>query len=178
MIRVLLIALLAAGLLVAGCGGDDEGGDTTAAQTTVPTQAQTTPAETTETEAEEKEDGDRKRREDESEDKGGDAAAAAPKKDDDSSGSKQRDRRPSGEALRKAIAQCKQNVRSSPQLSADAKKDLAEMCERAGTGDPEELREISRQVCKRIITETIDAGPQREQALELCDSAAENQAKR
>lgn len=156
----LLIALLATALLVAGCGGDDEGSDRADTSPTAQAQAQTPPTDTAdETTTTDEERGD--------EDGGREDERAG---GDDSGGA----RPPAGSRqLEQAVEACKQNVQQAPQLSEDAKEDLVELCEQAATGDPEELRKVSREVCRRIISDTLPAGEQREQALRLCDQTGE-----
>lgn len=150
MIRLLAVALLAAGLLVAGCGGDDDDG-ADQADTATQTQPETTPTDTQETETDTTEE------EREAEPESGDDDSPVPGA--------------SREQLEQAIESCKENVRQAPQLSDDAKDDLEELCEEAASGDPEELRKVSREVCKRIIADTLPAGEQRDQALRLCDQS-------
>ena len=147
----LLIALLAAALLVAGCGDDDEGADTADAPTTAQTQPQTAPTDTGEetTATEEEPEGEREEGDDDG------ASRGTPRQ------------------LEQAVEACKENVQQAPQLSKDAKDDLVDLCEQAASGDPEDLREVSRQVCRRIIEDTLPAGDQREQALRLCEQSGE-----
>ena len=74
--------------------------------------------------------------------------------------------------LDEAIDQCKENVNQASQLSADTKGDLEEICEKAGSGNEEDIREAAVEVCKKIIDDTIPSGtPGREQALAGCDRA-------
>jgi len=76
-------------------------------------------------------------------------------------------------ATEDAIAQCKQSFQNQPQLSDDTKADLEEICEKAAEGDEEEVRDATREVCTKIIEDTVPEGnPAREQALETCKTAA------
>lgn len=140
MIRT-LVALLAAALLVAGCGGDDDNADGGDAATT-PT-AETAP--------------------------GGGSATTG---DEGAGGETEAEpgaTEPSEEQLEEAAKACKENLANAEQLSEDAKEDLERLCDEVGSGDPDELRELSREICRRIVSDTLPEGAQREQALRLCD---------
>src|SRR4051812_47139708 len=53
------------------------------------------------------------------------------------------------------IDSCKQSVDNAQSLSAGVKKDLKDLCEKAGSGDAEEARKASEDVCVKIVEETI-----------------------
>jgi hypothetical protein len=75
--------------------------------------------------------------------------------------------------VEEAVEQCKQGVASAPQLSDDTKDSLEDICERAGSGDEEDIREAAAEVCREIVEDTIPSGtPGRGQALDACDSNA------
>jgi PBP1b-binding outer membrane lipoprotein LpoB len=74
---------------------------------------------------------------------------------------------------KEAVEQCKQSFQSQPQLSDDVKADLEEICEKAASGDEAAVRDATREVCEKIIEDTIpEDNPAREQALETCKTAA------
>lgn len=75
--------------------------------------------------------------------------------------------------IRAAIDACKQSVRSQPQLSDDVKTELEEVCQQAESGDPEDVKAATREVCTRIVEETVPEGPARDQSLETCRTATE-----
>jgi len=83
---------------------------------------------------------------------------------------------PSGDvdSVDEAVEACKQGVQgTSGQLSEELRGDLEDICEEAADGDEEDLREASRDICRRVVEETVPEGqPARKQALEACDNAA------
>jgi hypothetical protein len=159
----LLAALLVLGFVVTGCGDDESdsagNGDTTAA--TVPgtdtgattgeetaTDDQTTTQDQTETDDETETDAGAGDATDTA--KGGGAAA------------------PTSRA--QAVENCEKGVNAAKQLSADAKEKLTDLCEKAASGDPDDVREAAREVCKTIVEDTFPKdAPGRDQALESCD---------
>lgn len=148
----LMAALLVLGFVVAGCGSDDnDSGDdgNTAAQTVTDTDTVTDDEVVTDTETVTDEtDTDVT-----SDDNGGAVAN-----------------------LDQAVEQCQKSVTSAPQLSADTKSDLEEICEKAGSGDQEDIQQAAVEVCKKIVEDTIPSGtPGRDQALSACDNAAGKQ---
>jgi hypothetical protein len=144
----LMAALLVLGFVVAGCGDDDSSGDSgdTAAQTVTDTVTDDEVVTDTDTETVTDET-------DTDADNGG---AAVP------------------ENLEQAVQQCKDNIDKSPQLSADTKESLQEICEKAGSGNAEDIQEAAVEVCKKIAGDSIPEGtPGREQALAACDKAGQ-----
>lgn len=75
--------------------------------------------------------------------------------------------------IEQAVEACRENVQATPQLSDDVKSDLEELCEKAASGDEQEVREASREVCIKIVEETVPEGSAREQALSACEQAIE-----
>ena len=75
------------------------------------------------------------------------------------------------EAVETAIENCKTGVEAQPQLSDDVKSDLEEICEQAASGDEDAVREAAKDVCVKIVEETVPPGPAREQAETACDQA-------
>lgn len=76
--------------------------------------------------------------------------------------------------LEQAVEQCKANIEKAPQLSADTKDSLQEICEKAGSGNAEDIKDAAAEVCKKIAGDSIPEGtPGREQALAACDKAGQ-----
>ena len=73
-----------------------------------------------------------------------------------------------------AVERCKQGIQDQPQLSDDLKADLEEICEKAASGDEQAVKEATRDVCVKIIEETVpEDNPAREQALETCKTSTQ-----
>ena len=150
----LLAALLVLGFVVAGCGDDDENGGSgngdTAAETATDTNAGTATDDETATD-----DGvtetDTDTAEEETETAEGGGAAAPPSRE-------------------QAVENCVKGVGAAKQLSADAKDKLTDICEKAASDDPDEVREAAREVCRTIVEDTFpEDAPGRDQALESCE---------
>lgn len=77
----------------------------------------------------------------------------------------------SDDQRKQAAENCKKSIGSQPQLSADVKSDLEEICEEAAGGDEEAVRKATKEVCVKIVEDTAPAGPARDQALTACDQA-------
>lgn len=74
--------------------------------------------------------------------------------------------------LEEAVDNCKKSVGQAPQLSDEAKSKLEDICEKAGSGDQEQIQEAAREVCETIVSESIPEGsPGREAALSACESS-------
>jgi hypothetical protein len=69
---------------------------------------------------------------------------------------------------KQVIESCKQSVDQAQGLSSSVKSDLRDLCEKAGSGDEEEARKASQDVCVKIVEETIPSGPARDQAVDAC----------
>jgi hypothetical protein len=146
-LHLLLVALLACGLFAAGCGDDDDNNDSSDEPATTESAPADTTAETTEEEAPPVETTEEET----------DAPEDIPELD--------------GELRDQAVESCKESVASAPQLSDDVKGDLEEICEQAAEGDEDAVRDASVEVCKKIVEDSVPAGPAREQALASCDQA-------
>ena len=78
------------------------------------------------------------------------------------------------ENLEQAVQQCKDNIEKAPQLSADTKDSLQEICDKAGSGDAEDIKDAAVEVCKKVAGDSIPSGtPGRDQALAACDKAGQ-----
>jgi len=73
-----------------------------------------------------------------------------------------------------AVESCKENVQTTAsQLSEELRGELEDLCEKAASGDEDDVREATAEACKKIIEETFPEGTEgRDQALEGCESAA------
>jgi len=78
----------------------------------------------------------------------------------------------SGDAREQAEENCKKSITAQTQLSADVKKDLEEICEEAADGDEDAVRKATKEVCVKIVEDSVPAGPARDQAVMSCDQAA------
>jgi hypothetical protein len=145
-LTLLLAALMVFGFVLAGCGDDE--GDTANDATTPAETATDTPAEneaTTDDETEADSTGTV------TEDGGG---ATAPTN------------------LAEAVERCKQGANASTRLSDETKANLVKICEKAGSGDTDAIREATSEVCRQIVEDSVPEGtPGREQGLASCDQA-------
>ncbi len=72
-----------------------------------------------------------------------------------------------------AIEACKSSVEAqSGQLSEDVRADLDDICEEIKTGDAEEIRKLTIDVCVRVAEETVPDGTARQQVIDACEQAA------
>lgn len=70
-----------------------------------------------------------------------------------------------------AVATCKKSVDDNPQVSADLKDDVKAICDKVRSGDPEELKKATREVCETIVKKSLPEGDARDQALQTCAAA-------
>jgi len=75
-------------------------------------------------------------------------------------------------AVQQAIDACKSSVNAAPTLSAGAKSDLNNLCEKAASGDVKEAQQASEQVCEKIVEDTVPAGAAQDQAKSTCKQVA------
>lgn len=77
------------------------------------------------------------------------------------------------ENLEQAVQQCRDNIEKAP-LSDDTKDSLQGICDKAGSGNAEDIKDAAAEVCKKIAGDSIPEGtPGREQALAACDKAGQ-----
>jgi hypothetical protein len=76
---------------------------------------------------------------------------------------------------KQAVENCKRAVEQSPQISASAKNDLKDICDKAASGDAEAVRKASRDVCVKVAKDTVPAGPSQDQAVSACKQVAPGQ---
>jgi ABC-type Zn uptake system ZnuABC Zn-binding protein ZnuA len=75
---------------------------------------------------------------------------------------------------KEAVERCKQSFQNQPQLSDDVKADLEAICEKAASGDEQAVKEATRDVCVKIVEETVPEGnPARDQAIETCKTSTQ-----
>lgn len=72
-----------------------------------------------------------------------------------------------------AVEACKESIGTVGQLTDDAQERLEEICEQAGRGDEEAVREASVEFCREFAENNLPEGSVREQALEECERAGE-----
>ncbi len=153
---MLLIALLVMGFTVAGCGDDDDKGSDNAGSTATTEQTETTAVSGGDTDASETKTDDK-------------AEGSTSSGDDNGSGGANPDVA-NNPQVKNAVKQCKQSVNSAPQLKDDTKKKLEDICEKAGSGDRDGLKEASKEVCLAIIEDTGISGPAAETAKKQCET--------
>jgi len=107
---------------------------------------------------------------DDDDDDGGSGSSDTPaeteKKSDDGGGTVDKN----DPRVKQAIEQCKEQADANPQLSAEAKEKIGEVCEEAGSGDSDAAVKATKEACTIIVEDTLPEGnPGREQALTACD---------
>lgn len=73
--------------------------------------------------------------------------------------------------VKQAIQQCKDSIDSNPSVKDDIKDDLKGICDKAATGNAEDLKKASQEVCEKIVESSVPEGDIRDQALESCKTA-------
>src|SRR5947209_6608757 len=74
----------------------------------------------------------------------------------------------SSPAVQQAVASCQQTIDANSQLSDSAKKDLKGICQKAASGDAAGVRKAAREVCIRIVKDTVPSGSAQDQAVSAC----------
>jgi ABC-type glycerol-3-phosphate transport system substrate-binding protein len=152
-LTILMAALLVLGFVVAGCGSDDNSSDSgdTAAQPITDTDTVTDDETVTDTDTDTVTDEN-------------DTDVTS----DDNGGAVVQ------QSLEQAVERCKENIDKAQQLSADTKDSLQEICEKAGSGNAEDVQKAAAEVCKKMAGDSIPEGtPGRDQALAACDRAGQ-----
>jgi hypothetical protein len=76
------------------------------------------------------------------------------------------------DSVEEAVAACKERVQATAeQLSDELRGDLEDLCDKAASGDEEDIREAALEACKKVIEETVPEGSGRDQALEACENS-------
>jgi hypothetical protein len=71
-----------------------------------------------------------------------------------------------------SVESCKEGVQATAgQLSEDVRNDLEELCDKAASGDEEEVREASIEICRKVVEETVPEAAGRDEALDACESS-------
>ena len=84
---------------------------------------------------------------------------------------------PSDPQVKQAVEACEQQIGAQPNISEDVKSDLQELCKKAASGDAEEVKQATKEVCLKLVEETTKnlppgAGDQaKEQAKAACNQA-------
>lgn len=73
--------------------------------------------------------------------------------------------------VQQAVAACKKSVNAAPTLSADVKAKLTTLCDKAASGNVQDVKQVAEQVCTEIVKSTVPSSLQ-SQALAACKGAA------
>jgi len=145
-LSIILVALLALGFVFAGCGDDNDTSKEETPVATAPATAEPGPTGPTgPTEPAPAEDADAS------------AASGVP----DSPEAKQ------------AVEACKKQTEANPQLSAEAKTKIGEVCEEAGSGDADGALKATAEACEILVKDTVPAGTAQETALDACEQSTQ-----
>ncbi len=71
-----------------------------------------------------------------------------------------------------AVEACQSSIDNNAQLSDGAKKELADVCKDAASGDEQAVKEASKKVCLKILEETGVTGAAADQAKAACEAVA------
>ena len=70
-----------------------------------------------------------------------------------------------------AVESCKQSIDSNPAVKDDIKEDLKAICDKAASGDPEDVKSAIKEVCVKIVESSVPSGSAQDQAKAACDQA-------
>lgn len=73
--------------------------------------------------------------------------------------------------VKEAIENCKQQAEDNPSINDDIVDDIKAICDRAASGDPEDLKDIAKEVCLKVIESSGLEGDVAEQAKQSCETA-------
>ena len=69
--------------------------------------------------------------------------------------------------------ECKRTVQAAPQLPEGVRDELNRRCDEGAKGGAEASRQATREVCLRVIEESLPAGPALDQAKRTCSQPAQ-----
>lgn len=75
--------------------------------------------------------------------------------------------------VKQAIARCKASIDANPQVKDSIKEDVKAICDKAASGNPEDIKAAIRQVCEKIVESSLPPGDARDQAKKTCASAGD-----
>jgi hypothetical protein len=73
--------------------------------------------------------------------------------------------------VQQAVEQCKASIESNPAVKDDIKGDLQDICDKAASGDPEDVKAAIKEVCEKIVDSSVPEGDIRDQAKQACATA-------
>ena len=73
--------------------------------------------------------------------------------------------------VKAAVASCKQSIDSNPAVKANIKSDLEAICDKAASGNPDDVKKAIKEVCEKIVESTVPSGSAQDQAKAACASA-------
>ncbi|MDX6513910.1 MAG: hypothetical protein QOE36_3414 [Gaiellaceae bacterium] len=76
---------------------------------------------------------------------------------------------PNSPQVKAAIASCKQSISAQTTLSPGAKKDLMSLCDKAASGDQAAIKQATKEVCVKIVKDSLPPGASRDAALASCN---------
>lgn len=74
-------------------------------------------------------------------------------------------------AVQAAVQSCKDSIENNPQVDDSIKDDLKPICDKAASGNPDDVKEAIQEVCEKIVESSVPEGDLRDQAMETCASA-------
>ena len=76
------------------------------------------------------------------------------------------------DSVEEAVESCKDGVQATAdQLSEELRGELEDLCDKAASGDDEDVRDAAIEACKKVIEETVPEGAGRDQALDACENS-------
>jgi len=70
-----------------------------------------------------------------------------------------------------AVEQCKQSIASNPAVKENIKGDLQKICDKAASGNPDDVKAAIKEVCTKIVESSVPSGSAQDQAKAACDQA-------
>lgn len=74
--------------------------------------------------------------------------------------------------VKEAVQRCKDSIDQNPQVKDDVKGDLKAICDKAASGNAEDLKNAIKEVCVKIVESSVPEGAARDQAKAACNSAS------